>query len=140
MNSKILVSALATCMALGILGGCTPEARDKYDKAGDATADAVATDAAKTGEAAAEAGAKVEDAADSAGTTLKVKNALLTASDLKTSDLNVETMGETVTLKGSVPTSEQKMQAETIAKGQVGSNYKIDNQLTVGPTGAGNNM
>lgn len=153
MKSKIVLGALASVFALGLLGGCTPEARDQYDSAGesaqktmDKTGDAIATDADKTGdaiaqgaenaaEAAADATADAAKAAENAGMTLKIKNAILTAEKLEAEDLNVETVKDTVVLKGSVPTAENKKRAEDIARTQVGTEWKVDNQLTVRPKG-----
>lgn len=138
-------------LAALVLGGCTPEAREKYDQAGDSvgaaaqkTADAASTDAKETGKAVEKAGAVAEKAAKDtaenvadATMTPKVKQALLGASGLETKDINVETANNTITLKGSVPNAKQKEQAGTIAKGIAGTQYKVDNQLTVsGATGA----
>jgi len=150
MRNHYLIAAFAAVIGLGVLSGCTPEAREKYDAAGDSaaaatqkTADAAATDAAKTGQAvekgAEAAGEAVENAAentaklaDNGQTTLAVKNALLTAKDLKTNNLNVDTKGSQVILRGSVPSEDQKKRAEDITKGLVGSTYTVVNQLTVG--------
>jgi|GEM_PF-2253057 len=150
MHKKILISALASVMAIMGLAGCSQEAREKYDAAGDriesgakATADAAATDAAKTGDAiekgAEQAGEAVEDAGqkvagevDESQTTLAVKNALLSAKDLETMDLNVDTQNKTVFLRGSVADESQKSRAESIAKGIVAKDYTVKNELTVG--------
>jgi osmotically-inducible protein OsmY len=131
---------LAAVLATMGLTGCTKEGQEKYGEAGDAastavkkTGDAAATDAAVTGEKAKEAGKEATKAVDNSGVTLKVKNALLTASDLKTSDLNVDTVDNTVHLKGSVQTEDQKKRAEEIAKGLVGDKMTVSNELTVVP-------
>lgn len=156
----MLITALAALLGVGILSGCSQEAREKYDAAGEKaseatkqTGDAMATDAAKTGEAVkegaektgqavantAEAGAQAvkntaentAKAVDNGQTTLAVKNALLTAKDLKTANLNVDTKDKQVILRGSVPTEDQKKRAEEIAKGLVGAGFTVTNQLTV---------
>ena len=132
-------------IAVLLLGGCTQEAREKYDAAGDSaanaaakTGDAVATDAKetgkaveKTGEAAVEATKDVAQNAAEATLTPKVKTQLLNTAGLETRDINVETANHVVTLKGSVPDANQKKVAETAAKLAAGADYKIDNQLTV---------
>lgn len=158
MKTKILISALA---AAALLGGCTQQARDQYDAAGsdvskaaEHTGAAVSTDAKNTGQAVAagaenaaatakaagekaaadakEAGAKAAQATDNAAMTGKVKTAITSASDLNVADLNVDTTGKTITLKGSVPTADQKKRADQIAKGIAGKDYTVDDQLTVG--------
>ncbi|RYG24896.1 BON domain-containing protein [bacterium] len=132
-------------IAVLLLGGCTQEAREKYDAAGDSaanaaakTGDAVATDAKetgeaieKTGEAAVEATKDVaENVADSTMTP-KVKTQILNTADLEAKNINVETKDNVITLKGSVPTAEQKKKAEDAAKLAAGKEFKVDNQLTV---------
>jgi osmotically-inducible protein OsmY len=155
MKSKFLISALAGMAVLGALGGCSQAAQEKYDAAGDAaakaadkTGEAVATDAQKTGEAVGQAaenageaveaaGEKAAQVGDNATTTLAVKNALLSAKDLKVADLNVDTEGNTITLKGSVPTADEKSRAETLAKSAAGKDFTVKNELSVGPMGSG---
>ncbi|AIE87512.1 BON domain-containing protein [Fimbriimonas ginsengisoli] len=151
MRNTILITALAAVMGLGVLSGCTPEAREKYDSAGESaadatkkTGDAVATDAAKTGQAveksAEAAGQAVKNAADNtakavdnSATTGSVKSALLTAKGLKTNNLNVDTIGNKIVLRGSVPDEAQKKQAENIALGIAGKQFTVENQLTIAP-------
>jgi len=149
MKIRLINFALASVLGAALLGGCTPEARDKYDSAGDSaaaaaskTGDAMATDAKKTGEAAAATAENAAEAAkdaadnaakatDNAAMTGKVKNALISAADLEAAGINVDTVDKTIVLKGSVPSEKQKSQAATIAKGIAGTDYKVDNQLTV---------
>ncbi len=148
MKKEILAGALATLLAVGMVG-CTPEGRDKFDAAGEksaeatkATGDAISTDASKSGEAVAN-GAKAagqavantaentKKAADNAALTLKIKQALLTATDLKTRDLNVDTMDGKVALRGSVTNQDQKDRAQKIAEGIAGKDMPVTNQLTI---------
>ena len=149
MRKNILMGALAAILAVG-LTGCTQEAREKYDSAGESmgsaakkTGDAAATDAAKTGqaieqgaenaaEAAKNATKEVGEEADDAQTTLAVKNAILTADNLDASNLNVDTEEHIVHLKGSVKSASEKARAESLAKGIVGSKYTVKNELTIG--------
>lgn len=159
MRKNLLIGALAAVLGIG-LTGCTPQARQEYDAAGDkiaqganATGEAIKTDADKTGEAiekgAANAGEAVENAtkgaaeavenagkevgeeADNAQTTLAVKNAILSADNIDATDLNVDTEDKTVFLRGSVPNAQAKQRAESIAKNLVGTKYTIKNELTV---------
>lgn len=145
---KNLMFALATGVLF--LAGCSQEAQQKMDAAGDnaakaadQTGDAVATDANKAGQAiergAENAGEAVkgaaEDAAqatDNAGMTLKIKNAILSAENLDATDLNVDTKDKTVILKGWVPNAENKKRAESIAKNTVGNEYTVRNELQIG--------
>lgn len=128
IKSKFWMAVIAAVVGFGVLGGCSEEAKQDYDKAGenigkaaDATGDAMATDADKAGES-------VEGAA----ITGKVKSALMSAEGVDSEHINVDTVGKTVTLKGSVDTDAAKMKAEQIAKDQAGSDYTVVNELTVG--------
>ena len=128
-----------------LLAGCSQQAKEDLSQAGDSasnaakhTGDAVATDTKKAGEAVSEAGtAAVEATKDAAANvedatmTPKVKTALLNAAGLETKDINVETANNMITLKGSVPDEKQKKQAETVAKGVAGSEYKVTNDLMI---------
>lgn len=145
------ITALALAIGFSIVG-CSQAARDQYGAAGqDAsqatkeTGQAIATDAKKTGEAATEAAtaagtemknaaANTKAASDNALETAKVKSALDTAAGLDTKNLDVDTdtVAKTITLKGSVPDDKQKAQAETVAKGIAGAEFKVVNNLTVG--------
>lgn len=110
----------------------TETARDAGDAATTAARDAgtAARDTAKgVGEAVAEGGR----AADAAVETMDVKLALTTDSRVDASDINVDTNHETktVTLRGRVPTAEQKTLAGDIAvRRAVG--YRVVNDLAVG--------
>lgn len=66
--------------------------------------------------------------------TFDVKAALIADGRVDAGNINVDTSADTktVVLKGSVPTAEQKTQAEAIAKDQA-KGYRIDNRLTVVP-------
>lgn len=146
----------ATLLSFGVLAallmaGCSQEAKEDMSAAGDAagvaaskTGEAVSTDAKKAGEAVEKTGEAVvettkdaaENAADAAMTP-KVKTALQAASGLETKDIDVDTKDNTIHLKGSVPTEDQKKQAEMAAKSIAGKEYKVSNELTVsGATGA----
>lgn len=74
------------------------------------------------------------DAAGAAMETMDVKAALIADDTVEADDINVDTNRETktVVLKGSVPTTAQKDEAEAIARRQA-PGYTIDNQLRVVP-------
>lgn len=136
MKMKLMFAALAFA---AILGGCTEQAQEKYDQAGDSmgkaadkAGEAAATDAAVAGEAAENAAENSAEAADNAGDTFKIKNAILAAEGIDASDLNVDTIDNKVILKGTVPTEDQKKKAGDIAKGMISADQTVDNQLTVG--------
>lgn len=118
---------------------------------------AVETAGAKTVEATKEAGAAVAAGAEKAGATVvagakeagtavakagdavadstmtpKVKTALHGVAGLDVSKVDVDTVGKTVTLKGSVPDAASKKKAEEAAKLAAGAEYKVVNSLTVG--------
>jgi hyperosmotically inducible protein len=94
--------------------------------------------AARAGEAARDAGQaagnaveSVGQAAENAALTARVKNALLIAKDMDTSNLNVDTTKEgVVTLKGTVPTAAMKERAAKLAKQVAGVN-RLRNELAV---------
>ena len=116
-------------------------AQDAGAKVVDATKDAGAAvaasakkagaDVAAAGDAAVQAGKNVAANTDDALMTPKVKQALLDSSGLETKNIDVDTKGGTITLKGTVPSAKQKTQAETVAKGIAGSKYKVVDTLTV---------
>ena len=121
------------------LSGCSPEARDKYDQAGDTmskatsqTGDAIKTDAQNTGEAIKDGAQEAGQAIDNSGMTGQIRAAISAAHDLKIKDLNVDTVDKKVILKGTVANQEAKDQAQKIAEGQVGKDYTVDNQLQIG--------
>lgn len=64
--------------------------------------------------------------------TMKTKIALMTADNVSTSDLNVDTVAGAVTLHGKVETAAEKSNAETVAKGIDGVK-SVQNLLQVVP-------
>lgn len=136
--NAFLLSALA---ATFIAAGCTQEARQEYDQAGDhagqaaqKTGDAMRTDAEVAGEAVEDAAEKSAIAAAAGEMTVKVKSALLAADNLEVRDLNVDTIEKTVYLKGDVASAEAKSRAESIAKGIAGDDFKVVNELGIDST------
>lgn len=138
-NSMLAVAA--TAFAFSVAGAaCTQSPEDAREdvaempqKADQAAADAQqrareeAQDAQRT---AAEVGGR----AGAAGETLAIKTALMADKMVDASEINVDTFAETrtVVLRGSVPTPQQKQQAEDIAKREA-MGFTVDNQLTVKP-------
>lgn len=108
-----------------LISGCSREARDQYAAAGERAGKAIATDAEKS-----------KTAADNALETAKVKSALNSAAGLETKNIDVDsdTKVRTITLNGSVPDGKQKVQAETVAKGIAGGEFRVVNKLTVVPS------
>ena len=107
------------------------------------TAKGVEKDADKVGESVSAATDRAADASSSgaqnassgmgaAMETADVKTALLADSRISSTDINVDTNNDmkTVTLKGTVPTADQKRIAEEIAKMKA-PEYRIVNNLTV---------
>ncbi len=64
--------------------------------------------------------------------TMKTKIALMTADNVSTSDLNVDTVGGAVTLHGKVETAAEKANAETVAK-SIDGVKSVQNLLQVVP-------
>lgn len=152
MKTKFYTLGVVLAFGSVVLSGCTNN--DKTDtpaeKAGVAVKEAAGNatkateDTVKTaGRVTTDTAKKVEDktdeavkntgkAIDNADLTGKVKTALMSAKDLDTSKINVDTSSDTVMLKGTVATQAQKDSAGTIAKNIAGSGYKVDNQLVIG--------
>jgi len=78
--------------------------------------------------------ARAADNVAGAANTVDVKAALIADDRVDTSNLNVDTDAKTntVVLKGTVPTNEQKQIAEQVARERA-KGYRIVNQLTVRP-------
>jgi osmotically-inducible protein OsmY len=121
IKSKFFMAAIAAIVGFGVLSGCSQETKENLD----ATGDSMAKDAKV---AADNAG----DAAAGAAVTGKIKGALMSAEGVDSEHINVDTVGTTVTLKGSVDSEAAKAKAEQIAKDQAGSEYTVTNELTVG--------
>ena len=80
--------------------------------------------------------ASAADNVAGAAQTVDVKSALIADDRIDTENINVDTNADTntVVLKGSVPTIEQKQLAEQIDRKQAGG-YRVVNQLVVKPLG-----
>ena len=63
----------------------------------------------------------------------KTRAALLAASDLRDSTINVDVVNDVITLKGTVANAAQKASAEKVAKG-IDGQKGVKNELTVKPT------
>jgi hypothetical protein len=87
----------------------------------------------KASAATADAAQRAADAAQAGTQTISVKTALLADKRVTAKAINVDTdtASRTVTLKGHVPSEEQKAIAEQIAS-QNSSGYHVRNELTVG--------
>lgn len=143
LQQFVFVGALAGVAACGEDGKVAP-ARDVEDRApdrpgaapGDVTRDprdraepgTTGTSGERPGEAARGAGNRVGAAAE----TADVKLALATAEGIDASGINVDTdhNAKTVTLKGTVPTTDQRVRAEVVAQREA-TGYRINNQLVV---------
>ena len=128
MKSRFLTAACAAIFSLGLLAGCSQEAKEDLDTAGDSMAKA----ADKTGEAIKADAENAGDAMGDAAVTGKVKTALIGAEGIDAEHINVDTVGKTVMLKGTVDSEAAKSKAAQIAQDQAGSEYTVENQLTVG--------
>jgi hypothetical protein len=129
LRQFVLVGALAGVAACGQNDSAAP-ARDvdRVPEPGRAEPGATGTAGAQAGEAARGAGNRMGAAAELAD----VKLALSTTDGLDASAINVDTdhNSKTVTLKGTVPTTDQRARAEVVAQREA-TGYRIDNQLVV---------
>ena len=89
--------------------------------------------AEKASEATATAARQAADAAEAGAQTVNVKTALLadTRVTAKSIDVDTDLATRTVTLKGRVPSEEQKAIAEQIAI-ERSAGYHVRNELTIG--------
>jgi osmotically-inducible protein OsmY len=143
MKIKLTLAAMAAVFGTTLLG-CTQESKQDYSQAGDNLSkaadkmgDAMSKDASAAGQKIKEESAEAGAAGANVAMTTKVKSALGSAEGIDAEHIDVDTVGNTVTLKGSVDTTEQKAKAEQIARNQAGSDYTIDNQLKVGRANVG---
>lgn len=134
-----------------LIAATTAACSDRSEQTASEAARDTGNAAAKAGDAVAEAGRDVGGAAkdatgaigdavanggraaDAAVETMDVKMALSADSRVDASDINVDSdhTTKTVTLKGHVPTAEQKAVAEQIAVAKA-VGYRVRNELTVG--------
>ena len=106
--------------------------RDAEENSGKAAVQA--TEAAhRVSEATAQTARTATEAAEAAAQTLNVKTALIADKRLTAKNIDVDTdrRTNTVVLKGTVPTAEQKTIAEQIAAERA-HGYRVKNELTVG--------
>ncbi|MEZ0324645.1 MAG: BON domain-containing protein [Fimbriimonas sp.] len=129
MKNRFLAAACAAVFSIGLIAGCSQEAKEDLDAAGDNMAKA----ADKTGEDIKAGAENAGDVAANAALTAKIKSALMGAEGVDSEHINVDTVGKTVTLKGSQDTEAAKTKAEQVAKDQAGAEYTVVNQITVGP-------
>lgn len=126
-----LFAAIAAC-------SCTPESRAQYDRAGDNAGAAaqqvgagIVQDAQKAGEVAQKGATQASVATANAATTAKVKGAI-TSAKIEIDELDVDTVGDTVYLRGSVEKRESRDAAQEIAVAQA-PDKKIVNELKIKP-------
>ena len=121
LKPMIAITALASSLLLVV--GCGQQGSStgttvgqKMDRAADKVADTTAN-----------ATSKVAMAADDTAITAKVKAALIAEPGLKSTDINVDTKEATVTLSGTVASSELRDKAKQIASSTNGVKNVVDN-------------
>ena len=141
MRRQALASGFVA--AAVIAAACSQQTEQRAEEAGRATGAAIesaAGDAARNAERVGEATADavrtsdVGGAAQAAIETVDVKAALMADKRVDASGINVDTdhKTRTVTLKGHVPSTDQRMTAEEIAR-EKAKGYSIANELVVQP-------
>lgn len=101
-------------------------AAPKAEEAGNA----MENGAAKAGNAVENGAAKAADATADASLTAKVKTALMTAPELRSMKIDVDTQSGVVHLKGEVKSSKEKVQAEEVAN-KVAGVQSVVNDLRI---------
>lgn len=127
-RAMTMTSWIGAALIAVVAGGCSDAAQRDAKEAARDTGNAVERAADRTAEAGRDAGHAIGAAME----TADVKLALTTDSRVDASDINVDTdhNTKTVTLKGHVPTAQQKEVAEEIAKAKA-PEYKVHNELMV---------
>lgn len=125
------INGFAAAALLAVATACSNTAKGvekDADKAGDKMAAATDRAADATANGAQNAGSSMSGAME----TADVKTALLADTRVSAGNINVDTNNDakTVTLKGTVPTVDQKRIAEEIAKAKA-PEYRVINDLTV---------
>jgi osmotically-inducible protein OsmY len=126
----VVIGAMTLAFATSACSEETQERAVEAAQATGATVESAANDAVRTAERASETGAGQAVAA--AIETVDVKAALMADKRVDASGINVDTdhKTKTVTLKGYVPSTDQRMTAEEIAR-EKAPGYAINNVLVV---------
>jgi len=136
------LSLVAAAMALALMGACSKTddkatvgqridqgvatAEQKTERA----AEAIDRKAEQAGDAMERAGDKAAHATADASLTAAVKTALITAPELSSLKINVDSAGGVVTLRGQVKTNDEKQRAERVASAVTGV-QSVRNDLVV---------
>ena len=83
------------------------------------------------------AGSKIGTGADDMWLWVKTRSALLAASDLSSTGINVDVEDGVITLRGTVPSQDQVKKPDDVAKGIEGKK-RVVNMLKVAPAGGSN--
>ncbi len=126
-RSSISILLLAAAVGAGAACQRAPEPEPMPEPT---TADSLREAGREATDAAREAGRDMMDAARDATGTVNVKAALMldNAVDASSIDVDTDAAARVVTLRGYVPTGEQRTRAEEIATREA-PGYRIDNQL-----------
>ena len=124
MHSHLKAMMAITALASGLLlVGCGQQGTgtgttvgEKMDRAADKVSDTTSN-----------ATSKVAMAADDTAITAKVKDALISEPGLKSTDINVDTKEATVTLSGTVASTDLRDRAKQIASSTSGVKNVVDN-------------
>jgi len=122
--------------------GCTPQGREDMAQGAEKMGEGIRKDADATGKVLKEKGAELnekmkpvinnaKEKMDAGTMSARVKDVLNQTKTVDSSHINVDTDNAVVHLKGSVPTEEQKAEAERLAQGVAGNDYKVSNELAV---------
>ena len=107
IDFRLLTLSLSTVAVLGAVA-CSPRDREEVSSSARNTA-------SEAREATTSAANKAEKVIDDSVITTKVKSALLADSTVKGLNINVDTVGGTVTLSGTAASQAERTQAEELA-------------------------
>ena len=89
-----------------------------------------------TKDAAQKAGVSIQKSTEQAAQTSRIWSPLKSSKDIDASNVSVETVGKTVYLNGSVPTSKMRDRADAMARAIADSDYTVQDNLKVGEPGS----
>jgi len=133
MNTRLIsMTATAAVVASLALAGCNKADQNAAKNSAENTVAQVDQKARELGAETKTAAGKMGDKVEDAVITASVKTELAKDSDLSALNINVDTSGGNVALRGTAPSMAAKEHATSLAAGVKGVGT-VDNQLTVSP-------
>lgn len=133
MNSRLIsMTAIGAVVASLALAGCNKTDQTAAKNSAEETVAQVDQKARELGADTKTAAGKMGDKVEDAVITASVKTEIAKDSELSALNINVDTAGGNVSLRGTAPSMTAKEHATSLASGVKGVGT-VDNQLTVAP-------